>query len=47
MKELLFTAISFLLPLFFSSALLAGEDDRFKAIFDGKTLEGWKAPNMS
>ncbi|MBI4557001.1 MAG: DUF1080 domain-containing protein [Candidatus Hydrogenedentes bacterium] len=47
MKKPLCSTVSFLLPLILSSPLLAGEDDGFKPIFDGKTLEGWKAPNMS
>ncbi len=38
---------SFLLLLVVFNPLLAGEDDGFKPIFDGKTLKGWKAPNMS
>jgi hypothetical protein len=38
--------MSFLLTLIVSNHLLAGEDDGFKPIFDGKTLKGWKAPNM-
>lgn len=37
-----------LLPFILASPLLAGEgDDGFNSIFDGKTLEGWRAPNMS
>jgi hypothetical protein len=47
------TAILFLATLAFaaltsvSAPLFGGETDEFKPIFDGKTLEGWKAPNMS
>ncbi len=47
MKKLLSPAIFLLLPFLLTTALLAAEDDGFKRIFDGKTLEGWKAPNMS
>ncbi len=47
MKPILPPTISFLLSLVFSSFLLAGEDEGFRSIFDGKTLNGWKAPNMS
>ena len=36
-----------LLPFILLSSLPAGEDYGFKTIFDGKTLEGWKALNMS
>jgi hypothetical protein len=32
---------------FSTSAAVAAEEDGFKPIFDGKTLDGWKAPNMS
>lgn len=38
---------SLLLPLILFSALLAGENDGYKSIFNGKTLKGWKAPDMS
>ena len=47
MKERLSSTMCILLPFILLSPLLAGEDDGFKPIFDGKTLEGWKAPNMS
>jgi hypothetical protein len=47
MKKPLATTISFLLLLLFSGPLVAGETEGFKSIFDGKTLENWKAPNMS
>jgi hypothetical protein len=47
MKEPLSSTFSFLLPLILLSPLLTGENDGFKPIFDGKTLNGWKAPNMS
>lgn len=30
-----------------STSLHAGEEDGFKPIFDGRTLEGWMAPDMS
>ena len=33
--------MSFLLLFVLSGSLLAGEDDGFKSIFDGKTLDGW------
>jgi hypothetical protein len=46
MKVLISSTMSFLLTLIVSNHLLAGEDDGFKPIFDGKTLKGWKAPNM-
>jgi hypothetical protein len=36
---------SLVLLVFVVSA--AGEEEGFKPIFDGKTLEGWKAPDMS
>jgi hypothetical protein len=47
MQALLASAIWFLLPFVLSSPLHAGDDDGFKPIFDGKTLKGWKAPDMS
>lgn len=47
MKSPLSSTMSVLLPLILSSLLLAGEDDEFKPLFDGKTLDGWKAPNIS
>jgi hypothetical protein len=47
MKVLSSSTMSFLLTLIVSNHLLAGDDDGFKPIFDGKTLDGWKAPNMS
>ena len=39
--------MSFLLTLIISNQLLAGDNDRFQPVFDGKTLKGWEAPNMS
>jgi len=33
--------------LFFVAGVAIAEDAGFKPIFDGKTLDGWKAPNMS
>ena len=47
MKVQLFSSVSILLLLTVSSHLLAGDNDGFKSIFDGKTLKGWKAPNMT
>ena len=47
MKTPLPAMISVLLPLILSSPLPADDNDGFKPIFDGKTLDGWKAPNMS
>lgn len=47
MKVLISSTMSFLLTLIVSNHLLAGDDDGFKPIFDGKTLKGWKASNMS
>ncbi len=47
MKQPLPATVFFLLLLVASNPLLAGEGDGFKPIFDGKTLKGWKAPNMS
>lgn len=41
------TLLSILLPLILSTLLPAAEDNGFKSIFDGKSLKGWKAPNMS
>lgn len=36
-----------LFSLILSSPLVAAEDDGFRSLFDGKSLEGWKAPDMS
>ena len=36
--------LSFVFVLLFSSPIFA---DDFRSIFDSKTLDGWKAPNMS
>ena len=47
MKAHVSSKISFLIPLVLASPFLAREDDGFKSIFDGKTLEGWEAPDMS
>lgn len=41
------STMAFLFPLILSGPLLAGDDGGFEPIFDGKTLEGWKAPDMS
>ena len=43
MKRLLCT----LTLIFLSGATASGEDEGFKSLFDGETLEGWKAPDMS
>ncbi len=47
MKERSSYTMCILLLFTLLNPLLAGEDDGFKSIFDGKTLEGWKAPDMS
>ncbi len=47
MKQTLRTTALILLAVILSSPLHAGDDEGFKTLFDGKTLEGWKAPNMS
>ena len=47
MKERFSCKMCILLPFILLSSLPAGEDYRVKTIFDGKTLEGWKALNMS
>lgn len=47
MKQILSFTLSFALLLIVSISVRAGDDDGFKPIFDGKTLAGWKAPDMS
>jgi hypothetical protein len=47
MKILKICAVSLLLLLAICSPLHAKEKDGFVSIFDGKSLEGWSAPNMS
>lgn len=47
MKQPPLATASFLLSFILFSSALAAEDDGFKPIFDGQTLMGWKAPNMS
>ena len=47
MKRLPPATLSVLLSFVLFSSILADEDDVFKPIFDGNTLKGWKAPNMS
>lgn len=47
MKARLAVIVSLLIPLVLSNATPAAEDDGFKPIFDGKTFNGWQAPNMS
>jgi len=47
MRDVRFATMCFVFLVIFSNSLLAEEDDGFKPIFDGKTLEGWKAPNMT
>ena len=41
-------ALSFVSLLFFGGPVFADENKaEFKSIFDGKSLAGWRAPNMS
>jgi hypothetical protein len=44
MKAMAPSTLSCILSLLVPGQILA---DEFKPIFDGKTIEGWKAPNMS
>lgn len=42
-----FLRVTFSLLILCSTSLLFAGDDDFKPIFDGKTLDGWKAADMS
>ena len=44
---LLISVVLFSLTALSTSAAIAADEDGFRPIFDGKTLDGWKAPNMS
>jgi hypothetical protein len=43
----LVSVVLFSLAAFSTSAAIAADEDGFRPIFDGRTLDGWKAPNMS
>jgi hypothetical protein len=47
MNKPIFATIIFLLPLFLFAPIVYSEDEGFERIFDGNTLNGWKAPDMS
>ncbi|MEX2015763.1 MAG: DUF1080 domain-containing protein [Candidatus Hydrogenedentales bacterium] len=47
MKTPCLSTTTFLFAIFLSSPLLATENEGFEPIFDGETLDGWIAPDMS